>query len=198
MGGGGGELSKQSRGYPWHRSVSLALARPAKQGKKKEERQLWGTEQGMFLSVSTCEGMEGGGGTWSRHVRSLVQGEQVWETHDSRKWWSGKVITDKRTKKAAGQQKKKVPHFFATMVTLWPELRTLPRWSRGSTFGPHVALDTLFHLSILCPIFQPAKKVLHAVGTNEFFGYYGGYYGITGVIPCPGRQSWILLLYWKM
>ncbi len=23
---------------------------------------------------------------------------------------------------------------------------------------------------------------------TSFFGYYGGYYGITGVIPCPGRQ----------
>ena len=57
--------------------MSLALARPVKQGGKKEERQLRGTEQGMFSWVGTSEGMEGGEGTWSRHVRSLVQGEQV-------------------------------------------------------------------------------------------------------------------------
>ena len=57
--------------------MSLALARPAKQGGKKEERQLRGREQGMFSWVGTCEGIGGGGGTWSRHVRSLVQGEQV-------------------------------------------------------------------------------------------------------------------------
>ncbi len=25
---------------------------------------------------------------------------------------------------------------------------------------------------------------------TSIFGYYGGYYGITGVIPCPGRQEY--------
>ena len=24
---------------------------------------------------------------------------------------------------------------------------------------------------------------------TSFFGYYGGYYGITGVIPCPGEHG---------
>ena len=77
MGGVGGDLVKRSRGLSGQRCVSLALARPAKQGGKKEERQLRGRDQGMFSWVGTCEGMGGGGGTWSRHVRSLVQGEQV-------------------------------------------------------------------------------------------------------------------------
>ena len=57
--------------------MSLTLARPAKQGAYKEERQRRGIEQGRLSGVGTCEGMEGGGGTWSRHVRSLVEGEQV-------------------------------------------------------------------------------------------------------------------------
>ena len=42
--------------------MSLTLARPAKQGAYKEERQRRGTEQGRFLGVGTCEGVEGGGG----------------------------------------------------------------------------------------------------------------------------------------
>jgi hypothetical protein len=44
-----------------------------------------------------------------------------------------------------------------------------------------VALDSLFHLGMGCLVFVPAKKKLHAVGTNEFFRvlrrvlrYYGG------------------------
>ena len=77
MGGGGGDLAKRSRGQFKHGSVSVALVRPGKQGAEKEERQLRGTEQGMFSTVRTCEGMEGGGGTGSRHVPSLGQGEQV-------------------------------------------------------------------------------------------------------------------------
>ena len=59
--GGGGDLAKRSRGQSKHGSVSVALVRPGKQGAEKEERQLRGTEQGMFSRVRTCEGMEGGG-----------------------------------------------------------------------------------------------------------------------------------------
>ncbi len=76
------------------------------------------------------------------------------------------------------------------MVTLWPKLRTLSRGSRDSTFGPDVALDSLFHLGMACPIFVPAKKRCMLLAQTSFFGYYIyiGYYGITGVIPCPGEQ----------
>jgi hypothetical protein len=83
--------------------VSLEFSCPAKQGAKKEERQLKGREQGMFSWVGRCEGMEGGRGTWSRHVQSLGQGEQVSETHDETKCWSGK---DKRVSKTKKNKKR--------------------------------------------------------------------------------------------
>ncbi len=89
-------------------------------------------------------------------------------------------------------------HFFATMMTLWPELWTLPRGSRGSTFGPNVALDSLFHLGMGCLVFVPAKKQLHAVGTNEFFWVLRRVRApyTVGVTPCsiyPNnfRNLWI-------
>ncbi len=53
-----------------------------------------------------------------------MQGEQVSETHEKRKWWSRKETTDKRERKKNDQkkplenQKQKVSHFFATMATL--------------------------------------------------------------------------------
>ena len=49
--------------------------------------------------------------------------------------------TKKRNNKAPLQKK---VLFFGQMVTLWPELQTLSIGSRGSTFGPDVALDSLF------------------------------------------------------
>jgi hypothetical protein len=57
-------------------------------------------------------------------------------------------------------------------------------------FGPDVALDLLFHLDTGYPIFVPAKKKLHAVGTNKFFWVLHRvlrYYGVN-TVPRPGEQ----------
>ncbi len=91
--------------------MSFALARPAKQGTNKEERQLRGTEQGMLSCVSTCEGMEGGGGEG--------RGQGMFEV-----WCKESKCERHTTKRSVGQEKpldnkNKCHTFFATMATLF-------------------------------------------------------------------------------
>ncbi len=65
---------------------------------------------------------KGGGGTWSRHVPKFEARKA--SVRDTRlkevmvRQLTKESVKQKRTKKAARQQNKKMSHFFATMVTL--------------------------------------------------------------------------------
>ena len=71
---------------------------------------------------------------------------------------------------------------------------------RGLPFGPQIEAESLFLLNMGSDrsiLTQHSQKSCWQ--KQLFFGYYNGYYGITGVIPCQGKhlkaRSQIVLEY---
>jgi hypothetical protein len=148
----------------------------------------------MQAWVRSCQGMAGGGRDISKaYAKGQARRASVRDTRPNEMVVT-KRATDKKSRNKK-KEKKKVRFLFLlffckTNLHFNSNFRPFSEGSRAQPLDHRKnPIPSFFGTIGLIRQYEPEKRY-SLLAKTTFLGYYSGYYGITGVIPCLGSQFW--------